>query len=501
MFTRKHHSHKTVAVLAASSLLVACTGTEDNRSSSVTSSVSSQSSSVTVSSVSSSSVNSSPVSSAPAQSSMPASTAGSSSLNSHSSQNTVNAFTLREAEDYNADNSIMLVDGGEAVGYFDTGSFLAYNNIQFGTVPALSIELDIAKKESGGEIEVRLDAPDGEVACRLSPTTTGSWTEYTPQRASCLPTTGEHTIYLVGASGMGIANINAFQFLTAAYEPPACNTQNSALFNNGIEYSAFSQNLINEASGIAPSGHSESTVWVHNDSGGLNRVHAVGINGENVGMLYLQGATAIDWEDMAAGPGPIDGETYLYVGDIGDNNAVRDIKTIYRFIEPNINALGAPFNETVTQVDALRYRYPGGARDAEALMVDPNTKDYYIISKRESQVRIYVSRYPQPVNEVTTLEYLGAIALTSITAGDISPNGNEILLKDYGSIYYWQRRPEESIAQALLRPALQVPYNIAEPQGEAISFTASAKGYYTVSEESGNGYRAHLAYYAQQCQQ
>ncbi len=172
-----------------------------------------------------------------------------------------------------------------------------------------------------------------------------------------------------------------------------------------------------------------------------------------------------------------------------------------RFIEPNINAFNTPFNETVTQVDALRYRYPDGARDAEALMVDPNTKDYYIISKRENQVRIYVSRYPQPVNEIDTLEYLGTIPFTQINAGDISPNGIDILLKDYGSIYYWQRRPEESIAQALLRPAVQVPYNIAEPQGEAISFTASTKGYYTVSEESGNGYRAHLAYYAQQCQQ
>ncbi len=326
MFTRKRQRHKTVAVLAVSSLLFACTGTEDNRSASVAASVSSQSSSETVSSVNSQIA----MSSAPVQSSMPSSTAVSSSINSHSSQSAVNAFTLREAEDYNADNSIMLVDGGQAVGYLDAGSYLAYNNVQFAETPALSIELRIAKKEAGGEIEVRLDTPDGEVVCRLSPTTTGSWTDYTPQRASCLPTSGEHTIYLVGANGMGIANIDAFQFLTAAYEPPACNTQNSALFNNGIEYSAFNQNLINEASGIAPSGHSDSTVWVHNDSGGLNRVHAVGINGEDVGMLYLQGATAIDWEDMSAGPGPIDGQPYLYVGDIGDNNAVRDIKTVYR---------------------------------------------------------------------------------------------------------------------------------------------------------------------------
>ena len=32
----------------------------------------------------------------------------------------------------------------------------------------------------------------------------------------------------------------------------------------------------------------------------------------------LQGADLRDWEDMALGPGPKQGQDYLYVGDIGD---------------------------------------------------------------------------------------------------------------------------------------------------------------------------------------
>ena len=37
----------------------------------------------------------------------------------------------------------------------------------------------------------------------------------------------------------------------------------------------------------------------------------------------LTGATAIDWEDMALGAGPVAGQSYLYVGDIGDNAGSR----------------------------------------------------------------------------------------------------------------------------------------------------------------------------------
>jgi hypothetical protein len=35
------------------------------------------------------------------------------------------------------------------------------------------------------------------------------------------------------------------------------------------------------------------------------------------------GATAVDWEDVAIGPGPAPAQDYLYIGDTGDNTRRR----------------------------------------------------------------------------------------------------------------------------------------------------------------------------------
>ena len=47
------------------------------------------------------------------------------------------------------------------------------------------------------------------------------------------------------------------------------------------------------------------------------------------------------------------------------------------------------------EVDRLRFVYPDTIRDAEAMMLDLLTKDYYIITKREDSVRLYRAAYPQ----------------------------------------------------------------------------------------------------------
>ena len=76
---------------------------------------------------------------------------------------------------------------------------------------------------------------------------------------------------------------------------------------------------ITEASGIAASPRFDNVYWVHNDSGDSARVFAIAGTGQTIGEYALSGATAIDWEDIAAGLGPTAGVSYLYLGDIGDN--------------------------------------------------------------------------------------------------------------------------------------------------------------------------------------
>jgi hypothetical protein len=70
-------------------------------------------------------------------------------------------------------------------------------------------------------------------------------------------------------------------------------------------------------------------------------------------------------------------------------------------------------------------------------------------------------------------------------AGDISRDGTKILIKNYFSIYFWERQQGESIPQALQRSPKRLPY-VPEPQGEAIGFNSDGSAFFTISEKRFN---------------
>lgn len=215
--------------------------------------------------------------------------------------------------------------------------------------------------------------------------------------------------------------------------------------------------------------------------------------GKHLGTFYLENCEARDWEDIAIGPGTVDGSSYIYIGDIGDNNAKYAVKYIYRFKEPTVSLDVPPQDHIIQDIDILRFRYPDGKRDAEALMIDPLTKDYYVISKRELKVKVYKSKFPQPLTSIDILKCVDTLDVAMIVAADISPSGLEIIMKNYHAIYYWKRHSGEIIAKTLKRKPEKLPY-VKEPQGEAVAWDSEGSGYYTISEEGGVD-PCHLYYY------
>jgi hypothetical protein len=240
---------------------------------------------------------------------------------------------------------------------------------------------------------------------------------------------------------------------------------------------------INEASGLAASRANPGVLWVHNDSGDTARVFAMSVQGVHLGTYNLTGASAIDWEDMAIGPGPVAGQWYLFLGDVGDNGAVRFAIRVYRVPEPGVSLTQSAVTVNLSGVETITLQYPDGPRDAEALMVDPATRDLYIVSKRESRSRLYRAPYPQPTSETMVMEFRGELPWGWATGGDISPTGAEILVRGYLNASLWRRPAGTALWEALLGTADSEPL-AAEPQGEAICFAASGAGYYTVSEGS-----------------
>lgn len=251
---------------------------------------------------------------------------------------------------------------------------------------------------------------------------------------------------------------------------------------------------INEASGIAVSRQNPNVLWTHNDLGDEARLYAFNLQGRHLGVYHIAGIANRDWEDIAVGRGPVEGKTYIYIGEIGDILAEHDLKFIYRIPEPIVDSNQAPVNTSISGAETITIQYPDGNRDAETLMVDPLTKDIYIISKWESEVGVYRAPYPQSTTQTIILEHVATLNLTQTVGGDISPSGLEILIKTYSTMYYWCRTPEHTLWQPFENEPVTVPY-ISEPQGEAVGWASDGMGYYTISEELDDDTPAHLYFY------
>ena len=271
-------------------------------------------------------------------------------------------------------------------------------------------------------------------------------------------------------------------------------------FDLGEVAGTVTANAITEASGIAASLHNADVLWTHNDSGDSNRIHALNTSGNYLGAFTLSGASAVDYEDIAVGRGPTEGVSYIYAGDIGDNNAGRSSITVYRFAEPIVDATGGDQSTTLSSVDTLTFSYPDGARDAETLLVDPLNGDLYVVTKRDLANRVYRAPAPGIGDQTTTLEYMGNMTwgdtigqgLTGAVGGDVSQSGLEVIFKSYTTVYVYDRDFDEELWEAItVAPTSNPPYAI-EPQGEAIGFDADGQGYFTLSENTSQP----LLYYA-----
>ena len=276
------------------------------------------------------------------------------------------------------------------------------------------------------------------------------------------------------------------------------NAQHPPKFGDRVDLGLIEHPDIVEPSGLVDSRGNQHVLWTHNDRLRENALFAFNTSGKHLGTYWIDGIENVDWEGLAIGPGPEPGVDYLYIGEIENNRTPRDdIMYIYRIPEPVVDFNQSPVAITLSDVDTIIYQYPDGSHDAETLLVDPLTKDLYIVSKggeRFGDTGVYRAPYPQPTDEVITLDHVATLDdLDTIVGGDISPSGLEIVLKNYFTMYYWKRTPDQNPWEAISDDPLTVPY-VAEVQGEAVGWASDGTGYYTVSEEP-SALPAHLFFY------
>jgi hypothetical protein len=237
---------------------------------------------------------------------------------------------------------------------------------------------------------------------------------------------------------------------------------------------------LNEISGIAASRQNPYVYWLHND-GDQGKLFAVRATGKLAGVIDCPVAVE-DVEDVAIGPGPIDGVDYLYLGDIGDNNSSRREIQVLRFVEPKLSGDG---KIEVDHVARFRLVYPDTPHDAEALLVDPLTRDLYVITKEPGRARLY--RAPASKlrdGAAITLELAGTPNVSKVSAGAISPDGRRIILRQDTTGWLWQRDAGESFSEVLAKQPTQIPVRGDKqgPNGEAVTFSPDGRRYCTISE-------------------
>ena len=243
----------------------------------------------------------------------------------------------------------------------------------------------------------------------------------------------------------------------------------------------FADPRITESSGLATASTGD-LVYTHNDSGDQGRFFAVGPDGRTRTAYVLPGVEPRDWEDMARGPDE-QGRSSLWLGDIGDNNAVRENGLlVHRVLEPEPTDAEEVTTEPPT---SFRLRYADGPGDAETLLVHPRTGRLYVVTKPlAGTARVYAAPERLDPDGPNLLERvadaptqatgtpggpgIGGLANSLVTAGDIAPDGSRVALRTYTDVYEWTV-PGDDVAAAFDGEPTVTPLP-ARQQGEGLAY-------------------------------
>ena len=174
---------------------------------------------------------------------------------------------------------------------------------------------------------------------------------------------------------------------------------------------------ITESSGLARDPDA-AAYWTVNDSGDSGVAYRINTKGRVTGTLRFR-ADPVDVEAVAM----YDGR--LYVADIGDNGASRDLVTIYYFNDARAGEEAVPYR-------SWEFRYPDGAHDAETLLVNGEGR-LFIVTKGLSG-GVYAAPTSPKRTAVNELERVGN-APAAVTDGTFLPGDDRIaLLTQFGRI-------------------------------------------------------------------
>ena len=199
----------------------------------------------------------------------------------------------------------------------------------------------------------------------------------------------------------------------------------------------------------------------------------------------LTGATNVDWEDLASGPGA-GGRRTLYVGDIGDNDQVRDDLVVYRVAEPSRGAAQRRAGRAAVPL-------PGRPPQRRGALRRPGLGTDLRASRRASRrgpSRAALYRFPLPLRpgRRVTLEKVGGrfaklvAPVPLVTGAAVSPDGTRLAIRTYTDAWEWRRRPGSPFA-SLFAARLRARRARARAPGRVDRVHGDGKALVTTSEQ------------------
>lgn len=251
-----------------------------------------------------------------------------------------------------------------------------------------------------------------------------------------------------------------------------------------------------ETSALVPSPTRSGLFWTLNDSGNPAELFATDTTGRSLGRVSVAGAENRDWEALATGPCPAHRPAgpraqCLYIGDIGDNRAVRPFVVIYRVAEPD-----AERDTAVAIIDSLRVVYPDGPRDAESMVVDARGVLWIVSKERLRSPRVYrVPANAWRARRQVTAIYTATLPIPSgagveqwTTDASWIHGGRALAVRTYGALWtvpFVRGRPVAARTRALCSLAG------LGPQGEGLTWIAG--DLYALTSEKLFGTEASIA--------
>ena len=176
--------------------------------------------------------------------------------------------------------------------------------------------------------------------------------------------------------------------------------------------------IVEETSGLL---FLDGKIVTHNDSGDTSNLYEIdSLTGNLLRTININNVSNVDWEDLA------DDETYIYVGDFGNNNGTRTDLKIHRILKSDFK------NNTSISAEIISFSYEDQTNfnnsnshnfDAEAFVIYENS--ILIFTKNRGDFKTNVYKIPKTIGNHIGVKVSSANVAGLITGATY--NGNFLL--------------------------------------------------------------------------